>query len=75
LKNQYVVELIRGTVLWNVWLERNQLCFNEQSKPKNVVVIGLQIVSLARHWCGIQGNGNLLHLSLVLPQDVETLSL
>jgi zinc-binding in reverse transcriptase len=41
LKNQYVVELVRGVILWNVWLERNRLCFNEQSKPKNVVVIGL----------------------------------
>jgi hypothetical protein len=49
LKNQYVVELIRGAVSWSVWLERNRLCFHDQSKPKNVAVIGLQIIILARY--------------------------
>jgi hypothetical protein len=55
LKNQYVVELIRGVVLWTVWLERNRLYFNDMSKLKNIAVIGMQIVSLARYWCEIQG--------------------
>jgi zinc-binding in reverse transcriptase len=49
LKNQYVVELIRGAVLWSVWLERNRLCFHDQSKLKNVDVVGLLIINLARY--------------------------
>jgi hypothetical protein len=49
LKNQYVVELIRGAVLWSVWLERNRLCFHDQSKLMNVDVVGLLIISLARY--------------------------
>jgi hypothetical protein len=75
LKNQYVVELIRGAVLWIVWLERNRLCFANKGKPKHVTVTGMQIISLARYWCGIKGKTNLLHLSIILPQDVEVLSL
>jgi hypothetical protein len=49
LKNQYVVELIRGAILWSFWLEMNRLCFYDQSKTKNVAVIGLHIISLARY--------------------------
>jgi hypothetical protein len=69
------MELIRGAVLWTIWLEINRLCFNDKCKPKHVTVIGMQIISLSRYWCGIKGKVNLLHLSIILLQDVEILSL
>jgi hypothetical protein len=74
LKNQYAVELIRGrAVLWTVWLKQNRLCFNDGSTPRNITVIGMQIISLARYWCEKKGKTTLLHLSIVLSQDVEAL--
>jgi hypothetical protein len=36
--------MIRGTVLWIVWLERNKLYF-QQSVQKPIRVVGIQIVS------------------------------
>jgi hypothetical protein len=31
-------------------------------KPKTVAVIGMQIISLAKYWCGLKDKANLLHL-------------
>jgi hypothetical protein len=30
LKNQFVKELIRGAVLWTIWLEKNKLVFTNK---------------------------------------------
>jgi hypothetical protein len=35
----------------------------------------MQIISLARYWCENKGKTILLHLSIVLPQDMEALSM
>jgi hypothetical protein len=50
LKNKYVIEMIRGAVLWNVWLERNRLCFTNY-KSRTVSMLAMQIISMAHHWC------------------------
>jgi hypothetical protein len=40
LKNKYVIEMVRGVVLWNVWLERNRLCFTNH-KPRTVSILAM----------------------------------
>jgi hypothetical protein len=74
LKNKFVIEMVRGAVLWNVWLERNRLCFTNH-KPRTVSMVAMQIVSMAHHWCKKKGKIDLLHLSLVLPQEIADLSM
>jgi hypothetical protein len=66
LKNNYVVELIRSVVLWTVWLERNKLCFATH-KSKFVEMMGMQIISITRHWSSKSGPNNMLKLSIILP--------
>jgi hypothetical protein len=74
LKNKYVIEMIRGAVLWNVWLERNRLCFTNY-KSRTVSMLAMQIISMAHHWCQKKGRVDLLYLSLVLPQEIAELSM
>jgi hypothetical protein len=72
LKNNFVVEMIRGVILWTVWLERNKLCFTDK-KACSISVLGNKIISLAQYWCSKKGKVNLLQLSLVMPQEVGDL--
>jgi hypothetical protein len=67
-----VVELVRGTVLWIMWLERNKLCFTDKDAC-SVSVLGRKIISLATYWCSQKGKVDLFKLSLVLPQEVGAL--
>jgi hypothetical protein len=48
-KNQYIVEFVKGVVLWTVWLERNNLCFNATCQSKTVAGIDMLIISLAKY--------------------------
>ena len=66
LKNKPVVELVRGAVLWCIWLERNRICFQNHSVP-TLQVVGSKIISLASFWCKTLNDGSMLHLSLILP--------
>jgi hypothetical protein len=50
LKNQYVVELVRGAVLWAVWPERNKLYFTDKDAC-SVSILRRKIISLAIYWC------------------------
>lgn len=45
LKDRYIVELIRGDVMWTVWLKRNKLYFTDH-KCRALRSIGMQILSL-----------------------------
>jgi hypothetical protein len=67
-----VTELIRGVVLWTIWLEKNKLVFTNK-KACSAAVLGRKIINLAQHWCLQKGKVNLLKLSLVLPYEVENL--
>jgi hypothetical protein len=42
--------LIRGIVLWTIWLEMNHLCFNDNYEPKTVAMIGMQIISFHKRY-------------------------
>jgi hypothetical protein len=72
LKDAIVVEIVRGAVLWAVWLERNKIVFIS-SKLRSLKCLALQIISLASFWCLHTSNGNLRNLSLVLPQNTYDL--
>jgi zinc-binding in reverse transcriptase len=67
-----VIETVRGAVLWVIWFERNEICFNN-TKCRNIKSIGLQIISLVSFWYTNTGTGNLVKLSLVLPQTTYDL--
>jgi hypothetical protein len=41
-KNIQLVKMIRGALLWTIWLKRNRLCFHTGS-PKSIRTIGVQI--------------------------------
>ena len=71
LKDRPLVELIKGVVLWVIWLERNRLCFNTNSNCKSIISIAAQIVSLATFWCKSRGDDLYLKLTLILPCDVK----
>lgn len=73
LKNKPMVELVRGAVLWCIWLERNKICFQNTSIP-SVQAMGSKIIALSTFWCQSLNNGSLLHLSLILPLNTNNLS-
>jgi hypothetical protein len=71
LKDKLLVELIRSAICW-VWLERNNILF------RGVVVYsirssGLCIIHLTTFWCIARNTSQLLNLTLILPQGVDTL--
>lgn len=50
LKDSNLVELIRGVVLWYLWLERNIIIFRT-CQGRNIKGIGAQILCTAHFWC------------------------
>ena len=66
LKDKALVELVRGAILWCIWLEWNKICFQNSSIPI-LQVVGSKIISLTTFWCKSLNDGSLLHLSLILP--------
>jgi hypothetical protein len=72
LKDRLLLELLRGAVLWSIWLERNRVCFNV-TRPVSLKVLGAKIISLASYWCQAKSNNSFLKLSLMLPSDVKEL--
>lgn len=72
LKDKSMVELVRGTILWTIWLERNKLCFQNSSIP-SIQSVGAKIISLATLWCKSLGTNQLLKLPLLMPLDVVDL--
>lgn len=72
LKDNNILELVRGAVCWTIWLERNRLCFND-CKVNSLQNLGMQIIKLATFWCKHSRKNKLLNLTLVLPQEVQSL--
>ena len=72
LKDSYLVEMIRGAVLWSIWLARNKLCF--QGVTTNPRAIGSQIIAFTNFWCKCRNDGSLFKLSLILPSDILKIS-
>ena len=71
LKDRLLIEMVRGAVLWTVWLARNKLCF--QGVFSNPRSIGAQILSLLNFWVTSRNDGSKLKLSLIIPSDISNL--
>ena len=65
--------MLRGAILWNVWLERNRVIFNDNTTPISAKSLGFKIISLATFWCKSSSDNSYLKLSLMLPCDVKDL--
>jgi hypothetical protein len=50
LKDKILIELIRGAVCWAIWLDRNNVIFNN-AHPSSFRYLGLKIINLATFWC------------------------
>jgi hypothetical protein len=72
MKDPNVVEMIRGAVLWCVWLERNRLIFRGAT-AKSLQNIGAQIISLVKFWCHHQTYEANTNLTCILPCDTKDL--
>ena len=72
LKDRLLIELVRGAILWSVWLERNRVIFKE-AQSKTPKALGISIISLATFWCKSKGNDSFFKLTLILPCDVNDL--
>ena len=70
LKDQLLVELIRGAVLWVIWLERNDLIFNN-SEIRPIQALAAKIIALTTFWCKNIGDSSYLKLTIILPNDVK----
>ena len=71
-KDRLLIELLRGAVLWIIWLERNRLCFND-STPCSIRCIGTKIISLTQFWYQSRGDDYFLKLNLIMSFDVKDL--
>jgi hypothetical protein len=71
-KDRLLIELLRGAVLWIIWLERNRLCFND-STPCSIKILGTKIISLTQFWCQSRGDDYFFKLNLIMPFDVKDL--
>jgi hypothetical protein len=69
-----LIELIRGAVLWVIWLERNIICLQERN-CRSIQSIGMRIIGLASSWCKSRNANMFLKLNLVFPQDEKSLHL
>jgi hypothetical protein len=47
-KNMIVVEMIRGAVMWTIWLEINRICFQNKG-VRSIKIIGMHILSLVTY--------------------------
>ena len=72
LKDKILIEMVRGAVLWVIWLNRNALCFHQT--PTSIKKIGMQISSLITFWCQTISVKLSSNLANIFPNDVTTLS-
>ena len=73
LKDQLLIELIRGVVLWIIWLERNDLIFNN-SEIRPIYALATKIIALITFWCKNNGDSSYLKLTIILPNDVKDIT-
>jgi zinc-binding in reverse transcriptase len=73
LKDHSLVELVRSVVCWILWLERNNVIFRS-AKRSSLRSLGLKVINLATFWCTAR-KIQILKLTLILPQRVDTLPL
>jgi hypothetical protein len=73
-KNSQLIEMIRGAVLWTIWLEWNILCFQNGSQ-KIIRSVEIQILRLVFFWCQHACPSLYNDLLSIMPQKVQNLPL
>ena len=72
LKDANLVKMIRGAVLWSLWLDRNRIVFRN-GNILNIQALGSKIISLAFFWASQQKTDLTEQLKLIMPCDVKDL--
>lgn len=73
MKDANVVEMIRGVVLWSIWLKRDRLIFRD-GNAKSLQVVGSHIISLVQFWCKNQKYDACNIFKYIIPCDAEGLA-
>jgi hypothetical protein len=63
--------MIKGTVLWVIWLECNRLYFTTDI-VKNIRSICLHLLILQSSWYKNTKDSLFLNLTVIMPQDVQS---
>lgn len=72
LKDANLEEIIRGSVLWSLWLDRNRIVFKD-GRIQDIKFLGSKILSVAYFWASQQKSDLSSQLNLILPCDVKDL--
>lgn len=72
LKDKKIVELVRGAVIWSIWLEKNRNIFRG-GNIKSYRSLDISIINLVKYLCQMSKNNSYLKTQLVLLVDVERL--
>ena len=72
LKDPNIIEIIRGSVLWSLWLDRNIIIF-QGGQVQAVHVLGSKILTIARFWALNQKIDLSCKLNLIFPCDLKEL--
>lgn len=72
MKDDNLVMMIIGAVLWTVWLERNRLIF-KGGVAKGPHTLGTQIIAFVKFWCSLQKYEAIEKLIYILPPDAKDL--
>lgn len=70
LKDKPLLKLVRGSILWVVWLERNRTCFNNTT-CRSIQSVAIKIISLATFWCKSRAGNLFLQTILILCFDLK----
>jgi L-cystine uptake protein TcyP (sodium:dicarboxylate symporter family) len=58
--------------VWIIWNERNMIMFQDKTH-KSISSLGSKIITLAKHWCKLKGEGYIELLQLIMSTNVELL--
>lgn len=72
LKEFNIVEIIRSSVLWNLWLDRNRIIFKGR-QIQDVHVLGAKILVVARFWALNKKSDLTSQLNLFFLYDLKDL--
>lgn len=72
-KDDNLVEIICGVVIWNIWLERNRIIFKD-GHVKHIQLLGSKIIAVAKFWAQNEKNDMSDKLNLILLFDVKDLT-
>lgn len=64
--------MIRGAIVWIIWLERNNVCF-KGLVPTTSKTFGIKIIALTSFWCQSGNDDSFSNLYLIILFDLKEL--